>query len=328
MALTTLGTLASLVLLQTGVSAPGEEGAAYGQPGQCSNEVIGGIWGSLPACTPRDEMVRLPLPDDPDVVEVIPSHVSTKRCSGVCHRGNLYHKCVPGKEGNSTSTASHAVMLRRHSGAVECGVVQVETHEKCECGCDTDASACNAKQVSESTRDGVNHTITPLIADVRRRLLQVPVRRRRPAIRLHARVQGQKDVGRGELPVRVPRGGVPRVQHGLRLRCPGHVPVREPLRNVYSSGYVFVTYQLSYHYHGDGQYLPASFCSCRCVRETTMSLAGVEMVIALVVVIVILAAALGGTCWKLYSQSQHEQAQVQAAIAARQEREPLSQVTA
>lgn len=39
--------------------------------------------------------MKLPLPDDPDVIEVIPAQVEVSLCGGVCHEGNLYHKCVP-----------------------------------------------------------------------------------------------------------------------------------------------------------------------------------------------------------------------------------------
>ena len=49
----------------------------------------------MPTCQPRDTIVKLPLPDDASVDEVIPSHVVVKRCSGVCHEGNVYHQCVP-----------------------------------------------------------------------------------------------------------------------------------------------------------------------------------------------------------------------------------------
>jgi hypothetical protein len=49
----------------------------------------------MPACIPRDLIVKLPLPDDPSVDEVVPSHVVVKRCAGVCHQGNVYHQCVP-----------------------------------------------------------------------------------------------------------------------------------------------------------------------------------------------------------------------------------------
>jgi len=145
MALTTLGVISSLILLQTDVNLGSVTGALFQKPEQCSNEVIASIWSSLPECKPRPAMVRLPLPDDPDVVEVIPSHVSVPRCSGVCHEGNVYHKCVP--KANTTAATSHSVMLRRHSGAIDCSEVQVETHISCTCGCDTKASECNPKQV-------------------------------------------------------------------------------------------------------------------------------------------------------------------------------------
>ena len=60
------------------------------------------IFAEMPTCLPRDTIVKLPLPEDASVDEVIPSHVVVKRCSGVCHEGNVYHQCVP-KSGARTN---------------------------------------------------------------------------------------------------------------------------------------------------------------------------------------------------------------------------------
>lgn len=42
----------------------------FGQSEQCSNDLISFIWSELPKCIPRDTIIQLELPDDPDVVEV------------------------------------------------------------------------------------------------------------------------------------------------------------------------------------------------------------------------------------------------------------------
>ncbi len=99
MAFTTLSVIGSLLVLQQSF---GSEQARYLGSEQCTNEGVGGIWANLPPCKPRDTLVGLPLPDDANVVEVIPSHVMVPRCSGVCHEGNLYHHCVPTEDGRST----------------------------------------------------------------------------------------------------------------------------------------------------------------------------------------------------------------------------------
>ncbi len=116
----------------------------------CTNDLMESIWGALPNCEPRPEVVALDLPsDDPDVVEVIPSHVVVPRCSGVCHEGNLYHKCVPKSESRARQTFQ--VMFRKlptsgSSSGMECSTVEVETHSSCKCGCDLEASLCSPKQ--------------------------------------------------------------------------------------------------------------------------------------------------------------------------------------
>ncbi len=148
MALTTLSVLGSFLVLQTAKDAY----SYYAPPGQCTNDAISIIWTRLPKCIPRETLVKLPLPDDADVVEVIPSHVVVPRCGGVCHQGNLYHHCVP--ETGQRSSQSFQVMFRLMDSSVgngqqqtECSSIEVETHEKCKCGCDVEANKCSPKQV-------------------------------------------------------------------------------------------------------------------------------------------------------------------------------------
>lgn len=149
MASTTLSVIGSLLVLQTAtrdsLGGPPATHHYVGNSRQCTNEAISLIWSSLPPCQPRSTLARLPLPDDADVVEVIPSHAEVPRCAGVCHQGNVYHHCVPSARGRINKTLE--VMFRRLSGQVECSDVVVETHAQCECGCDVLASSCTEKQV-------------------------------------------------------------------------------------------------------------------------------------------------------------------------------------
>ena len=131
---------------------------SYGQSDVCTNDLISAIWSELPNCEPRLEVIELTLPPgDPNVVEVIPSHVVVPRCSGVCHAGNLYHRCVPDLEGGR-SRKQFRVMFRKAPGlpgggsggggvAMDCALVEVETHLHCKCGCDIEADFCTDKQV-------------------------------------------------------------------------------------------------------------------------------------------------------------------------------------
>ncbi len=94
-------------------------------------------------------MVKLPLPADASIDEVIPSHVVVKRCAGVCHQGNVYHQCVP-NTGSRVDRKVEVLFRRTDSdgqGSLECSTVSVEEHESCKCGCDVEAVHCKDTQV-------------------------------------------------------------------------------------------------------------------------------------------------------------------------------------
>ncbi len=103
MALNTLTVIGSLLVLQTAPNSGDDSSRYLGDGQECSNDAVSNIWSTMPPCRPRDTMVALPLPEDADVVEVIPSHVMVPRCDGVCHQGNLYHHCVPKADGRTTT---------------------------------------------------------------------------------------------------------------------------------------------------------------------------------------------------------------------------------
>lgn len=117
---------------------------------QCPNTAYSDIMSSIPVCEPRETLVELPLPRDPMIEEVTPSHVLVPRCSGVCFQGNTYHKCVPESGGRSSQTFQVLFNRRNPQGSgqleMQCSSINVETHTACKCGCDVDLSNCNSNQ--------------------------------------------------------------------------------------------------------------------------------------------------------------------------------------
>jgi len=102
------------------------------------------VWSSLPSCQPRDVLVTIPFPPDPDLIQFIPSQVELKRCAGTCHQeGQLYHRC----SANVTAMQEVPVILEKITGqsTVEvCTTVSMEIHKSCGCGCGEEK--CNPLQ--------------------------------------------------------------------------------------------------------------------------------------------------------------------------------------
>jgi len=112
--------------------------------GECSAEEKAEIWSFLPTCQPRNILVSIPHPTDPDVIQYIPNQVEVPRCAGTCtQEGKLYHRC----SANETGVLEVPVILERILGTqtVEvCTYVKVEVHKSCKCGCSPEP--CTAKQ--------------------------------------------------------------------------------------------------------------------------------------------------------------------------------------
>ncbi|XP_023349799.1 uncharacterized protein LOC111718439 isoform X2 [Eurytemora carolleeae] len=106
-----------------------------GQDEVCTDTEKEKVWNSLPECTPRNILVRVPFPPDPDTIQFIPSLVEVPRCAGTCHQeGQLYHRCAA----NETSQREIPVIIERVSGQTTeeiCTTVKVEIHLSCNCGC-------------------------------------------------------------------------------------------------------------------------------------------------------------------------------------------------
>lgn len=121
------------------------------QPATCSDQAKHAVWRSLPECQPRPTLVLLPLPQDPHILQVIPSSVEVALCAGTCHLDNqLYHHCVPMETVNTTVPVMYErLVLGQQTGVEElCATVQVETHTACRCGCPD--VQCGPRQVYDS----------------------------------------------------------------------------------------------------------------------------------------------------------------------------------
>lgn len=103
---------------------------------RCSEEDKEMVWRGLPECQPRNTLVKIPLPKNPNILQVIPSQVEVARCAGSCHSGDgLYQRCVAESSHNTSVAVLYEQLV---SGGVQevCGVVQVESHDSCRCGCE------------------------------------------------------------------------------------------------------------------------------------------------------------------------------------------------
>lgn len=113
----------------------------------CSHEDKRKVWQTLPECQPRNTLVKIPLPQDPNVLQVIPNQVEVARCAGSCHSNEgLYQRCVAQSKHNKTFAVLYEQLV---TGGVEevCGQVEVEWHTECRCGCEE--MECGELQVYE-----------------------------------------------------------------------------------------------------------------------------------------------------------------------------------
>ena len=118
---------------------------------QCSDQTMSEIWAALPECDPRETLVPVIPPADPNILGMIPSQVLVARCLGTCHLqgSSRYHRCVPSNVYNTTvKVLLEKIVLEEDSapGVVEvCSEIVVEAHSSCLCGCEE--VNCTAVQV-------------------------------------------------------------------------------------------------------------------------------------------------------------------------------------
>jgi len=104
--------------------------------GTCTQEDKEMVWRGLPECQPRNTLVTIPLPKNPNILQVVPSQVEVARCAGSCHsEEGLYQRCVAMNMFNTSIPVLYEQLV---GGGVQeiCGVVEVETHTACRCGCE------------------------------------------------------------------------------------------------------------------------------------------------------------------------------------------------
>merc|ERR1712025_1477854 len=102
-------------------------------------------------CSPRPVIVQLPWPNNTNVQQMSPQHISLLQCEGGCHRS--HHGCVA----TETRVRRVPVMLGkcgigRGKCDKECAEVEVEEHTECECSCLLSENMCES-DLHEYNRD-------------------------------------------------------------------------------------------------------------------------------------------------------------------------------
>ena len=101
--------------------------------------------GSQEGCWPRKVIVKVPYESD-DYQLMAPTHVEVRRCQGSC--GHFHHSCIP-----ETITKRKIPVIFTEKTVEQgvtaslCGEVEVEDHERCQCGCPLKEQHCTAAQV-------------------------------------------------------------------------------------------------------------------------------------------------------------------------------------
>jgi len=140
---------ATLLLMQLAASAasPGEP-LEYTALETCTADQQREVLGRVTGCRPRETLVDLRAfaPNSSDVVQVIPEVAPIRRCGGSCSVPS--HACIP---------APGAIRRRRlevmlvttpdplaRRANTECGYVEVEEHETCQCACPVRPEDCRS----------------------------------------------------------------------------------------------------------------------------------------------------------------------------------------
>jgi len=115
----------------------------------CSRDHISSSLRGEAPCQPRDKVIVVPWPNNTDVHQLTPTHVTVKRCSGGCHQD--HQSCVA----FLTKTREVPVILGKCpvSGGKcekECTSVEVKDEVECGCGCRKKQSECGENHVWKS----------------------------------------------------------------------------------------------------------------------------------------------------------------------------------
>merc|ERR1712106_249346 len=121
-----------------------EKRSAYISSISCNRAHISSSLRGQAPCQPRDKVIAIHWPNNTDVHQLTPTHVTVRRCSGGCHQD--HQSCVT----SLTRTREVPVILGKCpvSGGKcekECTSVEVEDEVECECGCRRKESECGEK---------------------------------------------------------------------------------------------------------------------------------------------------------------------------------------
>merc|ERR1711892_1494557 len=115
----------------------------YNYSASCTSEHVKETLKSDKMCSPRPVIVQLPWPNNTDVQQMTPHHISLLQCDGGCHRNS--RGCVA----SQTRVKRVPVMVAKcgiGSGKCEkeCAEVTVEEHIACECACTLSEEICES----------------------------------------------------------------------------------------------------------------------------------------------------------------------------------------
>jgi len=135
---------ATLQLLTILVRCDSEQ-FGFGSVGQCSNHHQQTAFEvhNKHRCNTREELVKLEVPSDGSVIQVLPSHVMVARCSGSCIT-NPGKSCVP-QDYRMKEVSVMLVTPSYSSGPWQtmCSVQRVREDITCVCGCSVLESDCS-----------------------------------------------------------------------------------------------------------------------------------------------------------------------------------------
>lgn len=132
------------------------------QSTSCSDSTRQKIWSQVPDCRPRQTLVPVNLPVNPNILQVVPNQVSVARCGGSCHTDqDYYQRCSVARRENITVQVLYQVLGEDGGLEEECKHLAVETHTECRCGCqplqcsslqEFDSRTCECKCVDRGAR--------------------------------------------------------------------------------------------------------------------------------------------------------------------------------
>ena len=108
----------------------------YQYQAECRTNHIAKSLESGAPCQPRDKVIRVPLPNNTVVDQLTPTHVSVRRCSGLCsHSPSSKVSCTAIRtEVREVSVMLGVCPLSGGKCEKQCAVVRVEDELECECG--------------------------------------------------------------------------------------------------------------------------------------------------------------------------------------------------